>query len=196
MNELGLTCSVALYANHSATSLIITSVRNRGNLLITVHRRNIYLNIISTRHRSRAILCRKLNRTEVETKSLYKVFCVCNKLLKSLVTLFGKSILNHLNLVELVTSYHSALVGAIASSLTTEARSIAYILSGKVCLGKYLISVQGNQSRFSRRKHKATALVLCGFKPVNVLCKFGELSCGKSALITKHMRNQNKLVAV
>ena len=56
--------------------------------------------------------------------------------------------------------------------------------------------MESNQRGFRGGKHKASALVLCGFKPVNVVGKLRELSRGKSALVTKHMGNEHKLEAV
>ena len=98
---------------HSAARLIISRVGDRADLLVAVHRWDLDLYIVGPCHRRRAVSGGKLDRSEVETETLYKVFGVRDKLFKCLVALLGKGVLHHLDLVELMSAHHSALVRAI-----------------------------------------------------------------------------------
>ena len=45
-------------------------------------------------------------------------------------------------------------------------------------------------------EHEATAFILSGFQPINVILELGELTRGKTALVAKHVRNQHQIIAV
>ena len=132
----------------------------------------------------------------MEAESLYKILCLDYELLKCLVALFGKRVLEHLYLVELMSSYHSALVRTVAARLASEAGGVAHELLGKISFGEDLVPVKRRESCLCCGKHIAHTVVGGVLYLIYLVGKLGELSRGNAALIFKHVRRKDKLVSV
>ena len=132
----------------------------------------------------------------MEAESLYKAFCAGYKLFKGSVAVFGKRVLNHFNLVELMSANHSAFVCTIAACFSAEARRIAYIFFGKLGFFQNFVTMERNKCGFGCGEHETTAFVLGNVEPINLVFKLRELTCRKTAFVTEHMRHKNKLKAV
>ena len=195
MNEIDLSVSAAI-TDHTAAGLIVACVGYRAYFLVSVHRGDLNFYVVGTCHRSRAVLCRELNSSEVESESFNEVFCLYYKLFKCFVRAFGSGVLEHFNLVELMSANHSALVRTVRACLASEAGCVAYELLRKVCFCENFVSVKGGKSRFCGGKHIADTVVRGVFYLINFVCKFGELSRSYATFILKHVGRKNKLVAV
>ena len=66
----------------TAARLIIACVGDGADLLVAVHRRDLYLNVVGSCHGSRAVLRRQLDGAEVEAKALHKILRIRHKLVK------------------------------------------------------------------------------------------------------------------
>ena len=103
---------------------IFAGVGAGGNLLVDAHAGDPDLDVVGLHHGSAAVLCGQLGEPVVESQTLQQSLSLADQLLKSGLGGLGGGVLEHLDLVELVTADHAALVGTVAAGLFAEAGSV------------------------------------------------------------------------
>ena len=183
-------------SNITSPCLIIPGVGYGRNLLIAVHGGDQNFDVIGAGHGGRAVPRRQLHRAEVEAQIPHQSLCLGNQLVKGLVGLLRQGVLEHLDLVKLMSPYHSPLVCPMAACLPSETGGVGKELMGQLRLGENFVAVQGSQGRFRRGKHEVHPLVGGIFDLIDLVGKLGELARRLAALVLQHVRQDHHFVAV
>ena len=117
---------------------------------------------------------------------------------KSFFAVFGRGVLHHFHLVELMPADHAALFRAVRARFLAITRRVGEIFHRELRLVDDLARVHVDERRFRRGQHKMSLFTVFAFvaDPVNFVQKFRELPRTEPAVIAEHMRRQNEFVTV